>query len=175
MVVGSRCLKEGGSRDTFKNRFISKVFNWLALPLAPRVRDRASGFWCIQKNLIDIPIRDTVKPVLEYIVRGKLKSVIEIPYVFSPRKLGSTKHNRSTLVVKTFWDLLMLYLYKFKRPLKFLTVGGVGVGVNLGLLAFLTEVVHVWYIASAVVGILIATAWNYVMNNYWTFENKDLL
>ena len=127
MVIGSRYLEGGSSKDTFKNKLISKLFNLFTYLLAPKIKDRASGFWAIKKELVEVSIRDTVKPVLEYIVRGKFSNVVEVPYVFEPRKLGSTKHNRSTLIVKTFWDLLILYSFKFQKPIKFLIVGYISV------------------------------------------------
>lgn len=48
-------------------------------------------------------------------------------------------------------------------------------GLQLGILALLTEVGHVWYILSAAIAIFIVAIWNYTMHNYWTFGNKRLL
>lgn len=70
---------------------------------------------------------------------------------------------------------IVLVLKKFQKPIKFCLVGGTGMGLQLGILALLTEVGHVWYILSAAIAILIVAIWNYTMHNYWTFGNKRLL
>ncbi len=176
IVIGSRFIKGGGSRDTLKNRFISKGFNLLAFFLAPRIKDRASGFWGLRRNLVDTPIRCTTKPMLEYLVRSSHNSVREVPYIFLPRISGESKIGRSpTTVLKELYSLVLLYIYKFQKPIKFCIVGGSGVGINLGILLFLTEVFHVWYFFSAVVAIFIVAVWNYIFHNFWTFKNKKLL
>ena len=175
MVVGSRYTDGGNSRDSLKNRIISRGFNLLSLPLAPGVKDRASGFFGVRKSLTETRIRDTVKPMLEFLVRGKPTSVVEVPYTFRPRQLGSSKLGRTSSIPRAFLDTVHLYLYRFRKPLKFCIVGGSGMGINLGFLLFLTETVHVYYVFSAALAILLATVWNYILNNYWTFGHKGLL
>ena len=176
MVIGSRYVDHGDNHDSESNVLISRGFNLLAYGLAPSVKDRASGFWGVRKSLLTNQIRDTKKPMLESLVRNRIKSVIELPYTFIPRKAGKSKLGRSfKTILSELWGLILLYICKFQRPLKFLIVGGVGVGLNMGLLFLLTEKFNVWYMASSAIGILVATAWNYLINNYWTFGRKDLL
>jgi dolichol-phosphate mannosyltransferase len=45
----------------------------------------------------------------------------------------------------------------------------VGVGINLGTLWLLTSVAGLFYILSNLVGIALATLWNYLVNNHWTW------
>lgn len=177
ITVGSRYIEDGRNLDTSKNRLISRAFNLLTLGLTTKIRDRASGAWGVKKSLVQTtPIRDTTKPMLETLVRSRVSKVVEIPYTFEPRKFGSSKLSRSfKTIVREFWSILLLYVYKFRKPIKFLIVGGVGVGINLGLLAFFTEVAGLWYILSSAIGILMATTWNYLLNNYWTFGSRRLL
>ncbi len=176
MVIGSRYCKGGGSRDTFINRFISRGFNLLSIGLAPGIKDRVSGFWGIRKGLSGVPIRNTCKPMLEYLVRGHLRSILEIPYTFVPRTKGESKLGRSLItMIKELYSLFLLYIYKFQKPIKFCIVGGSGVGINLGILWFLTEVGHVWYFFSALVAIFVVAIWNYILHNFWTFKQKRLL
>lgn len=61
---------------------------------------------------------------------------------------------------------------KFNRYIKFAVVGGIGSIINWAILYALTEHVGLWYIASSVIGILIATLHNYLLNHYWAFRNE---
>ena len=68
---------------------------------------------------------------------------------------------------------LTLNLYgKFNRYIKFAIVGGIGSIINWIILYAITEHAGLWYIASSVIGILIATLHNYLLNHYWAFRNE---
>ena len=54
--------------------------------------------------------------------------------------------------------------------LRFNIVSLIGVGINLGILWLFTSVFGVYYLASQCVGIIFATLWNYLVNNWWTWE-----
>lgn len=62
---------------------------------------------------------------------------------------------------------------RFERYIKFGIVGGFGCLINWSILYCLTEYVSVWYIASSVIGIIVAATNNYVMNHYWTFRKEQ--
>lgn len=179
MVIGSRYIKNGSSKDTLKNKLISKLFNLMTYFLAPKVKDRASGFWAIKKSKFDYSIRNTVKPMLECLVRGKLTNVVEVPYTFEPRVLGRTKHNRSTLVLKTFWDIFLLYMVKF-RILNYIVVGGIGTIINLSIyypltLLFQQKVTflgQVFYLPPFIVSSFLAGNFQYFMSRHWTFGDR---
>lgn len=57
------------------------------------------------------------------------------------------------------------------RFLKFCIVGGMGFFVNMGVLYGLTES-GLYYMASAIIAIVIAMTYCYSWNNYWTFRNQ---
>lgn len=175
MVVGSRYASGGGSKDSLKNRIISRGFNLLTLLLAPGVKDRASGFFGIRKSLTNTKIRNTVKPMLEYLVKGKPSSVVEVPYTFRKRELGSSKLGRTSSIPKAFLDLIHLYLAKYHKFVKFCLVGGCGAIIHLGIVALFTEVFGLWYMLSVVFGIGIATMWNFTGNFLWTFGSSGSL
>ena len=179
MVVGSRYCKGGKNKDSLRNRIISRGFNLLTYSLAPKISDRASGFWAIKKSRFTFPIRNTVKPVLECLVRGKMSNVVEVPYTFEPRKLGKTKHNRSTLVLRTLWDIFLLYAAKF-RVFNYMVVGGICFLINLGIYYPLTLVYQervvflnqIYYLPPFVVSTFIAGTIHYLMNKFWTFGDR---
>lgn len=58
----------------------------------------------------------------------------------------------------------------FVRLLKFNSVSLVGLGINIGVLWFLTEVVGAYYLLSNLAGILAATLWRYIMSISWTWR-----
>jgi len=58
------------------------------------------------------------------------------------------------------------------RFIKFCIVGAVGAVIHLGLLYFLTEFVHIWYMISATLGFTAAVVNNFVWNKYWTFGDR---
>jgi len=177
IVIGSRYIEGGGSKDSSSNQVISKGFNLLTFLLAPKVKDRASGFFGIKRDLaVNTPIRKTAKPMLEYLVRSNHNSVKEIPYTFTSRVSGTSKLGRGLLtILKELYGILLLHIHKFQKPIKFLIVGGIGMGINLGFLWIFTEVGHIYYILSSALAIVIATVWNYLCNNYWTFRQGKLL
>lgn len=59
------------------------------------------------------------------------------------------------------------------RFIKYGLVGSVGFGVHLVVLWLLTEQVHLWYMASAVIAIVVAALNNYILNCLWTFRDRD--
>jgi putative flippase GtrA len=60
-----------------------------------------------------------------------------------------------------------------KRFLKFATVGASGVVVNQGLLWFFTEIVGLYYLFSAAIGIEISIITNFILNEKWTFRDRS--
>ena len=56
------------------------------------------------------------------------------------------------------------------RLLRFNAVSLVGLGINIGLLLLLTNVFHLYYLLSNLVGIAIAMLWNYAVNLGWTWK-----
>lgn len=56
------------------------------------------------------------------------------------------------------------------RLAKFNSISLVGLGIQIGLLLLFTEVVGFYYIVSAMIGIITATAFNFVFNKWWTWQ-----
>jgi dolichol-phosphate mannosyltransferase len=56
------------------------------------------------------------------------------------------------------------------RFFKFACVGGSGVGVHFGILYGITSAGLIYW-CSAIIAIVIAMAYNYTFNNYWTFKD----
>ena len=59
-----------------------------------------------------------------------------------------------------------------KQAIKYYSVGGSGVLVNLGILYALTDFMGLWYIASQVIAISISISSNFLFNRFWTFSDS---
>jgi dolichol-phosphate mannosyltransferase len=94
-VVGSRYIPGGGTRNWGLARLImSRVACWMARGVTP-IRDATSGFFLIRRDLArDVQISSGgFKICLELLVRGRPRSVVEVPYVFVGRTAGESKMN----------------------------------------------------------------------------------
>ena len=95
VVVASRYIPGGGTRDWPASRLLmSRMACLLAAGLTP-VRDATSGFFLIRRALArDVRIEaGGFKICLELLVRGRPASVVEVPYVFRNRTAGESKMN----------------------------------------------------------------------------------
>jgi dolichol-phosphate mannosyltransferase len=118
VVIGSRYAPDGG-RPSW-NRFrhlISQLAIWMTLPLQRpgiRVKDPMSGFFLLRRTCIqDISLQPQgFKILLEILVRGKVGSATEIPFVFGTRQAGSSK---AGLQVGLDYLLLLRQLWKTRR------------------------------------------------------------
>jgi len=115
IVVASRYVEGGGIEEWgFWRRLISRGATLLAHTLLPRtrgVKDPMSGFFLFKRRVVEgvelNPI--SYKLLLEVLVRGRYKSVAEIPYVFEARRRG-----RSKLSLKEILDYVV-FLFKLRR------------------------------------------------------------
>lgn len=178
MVVASR-YKGGDTYDTAKNVLISRVGNLITSPLAPGISDRMSGFWGVRKEVVQEGNRNGVRPtaklMLEYYIKGRPSSVAEVSYTFNPRWSGVSKIKRGWALPRTALHLTRLYNHKFNRIIKFVSVSGLGIAINLGTLFFMTEVIGIWYGLSACIAIAVGVTWNFSMHTLWTFGKCNSL
>jgi dolichol-phosphate mannosyltransferase len=95
VVIGSRYIPGGGTRNwPLSRRIMSRVACLVARLVTP-VHDAASGFFVLRRPVIEgVTIRAAgFKICLELLVRGDVRSVVEVPYVFSDRAAGQSKMN----------------------------------------------------------------------------------
>lgn len=176
MVVASRYCKGGSIEDwSLSRRFVSWGANLLSLPLAPRVRDRTSGYFALRRDAL--PSLDKLngtgfKIMLEVLVKSGISNVGEVPCCFVPRARGVSKFD-ARQIREYIRHLVRLYIYKYKRFAKFCMVGATGVGVNQGILALF---LWLWgdqlYALFSVVAIETSIITNFALNNIWTFRDR---
>jgi len=180
IAVGSRYCRGGGTGEwKFSRKIVSALANLLALPLAPKIKDRMSGFFAFRRKVVKPESLNAVgwKIGLEIMARGSYQSAVEIPYTFLPRSRGSSKLSK-----KIIWQYLkqlgQLYLNNFQIS-NFMIVGGIGYAINMLVYSMLTLnfdsgqtsfLGQHFYLAPFVVSSLLAIMSNYFLNKIWTFK-----
>lgn len=115
LVVASRLIFGGGVEEWPLHR---KMFSWcatlIARPLSKGVCDPMSGFFALRKNVIEgvVLAPRGYKILLEVLVKGSAKRVIEIPYTFRNRTLGKSKIS-ARIMGEYVQQLVQLYVKKF--------------------------------------------------------------
>ena len=183
-VMASRYIK-GGSPGEWKlsRKIVSKGATLLALPIAPKVKDRMSGFFGFKRDKVDTASLNPLgwKIGLEILVRSKFKAVTEVPYTFVPRARGESKLSRR-IMGQYLQQLMDLYSFKYQL-LNFMVVGGIGYLINLGLYSLLLLVPALkevqWnflgknqhnYLLPFIISSLVAMISNYLLNRISTFK-----
>ena len=95
MVIGSRYIPGGGTRNWGAGRLLmSRAACLLARGLSP-VKDATSGFFLIRRDLArEVRISaGGFKICLELLVRARPSTILEVPYVFEGRTAGESKMN----------------------------------------------------------------------------------
>jgi dolichol-phosphate mannosyltransferase len=114
MAIGSRYTPGGGVGEwNSARRFLSAAAVWVTWPLQKariRARDPMSGFFMLRRQCLpQVDFQDSgFKLLLEILVRGRIRSIQEVPFAFGLRYRGASKAN-----FKVAWDyaLLLLKLY----------------------------------------------------------------
>jgi len=191
IVVASRYVKGGKINGwPLKRKLLSKIATVIAKKgLGVSENDPMSGFFAFKRPIIKGLKFDAIgfKMLLEILVKTKGATVKEIPYTFSNRKFGSSKVTLSTAYE---YAKSVRKLYQYGKPLRkqekrpsvrflskaarFYTVGASGLGVNfLVSLLFVGVISEFWYLHANILGIITSMTTNFVLNKYWTFEDKD--
>ena len=61
-----------------------------------------------------------------------------------------------------------------KQTFKYYLVGASGVGIGLGLLYFLTDIVELWYVISQSIAIGVAMTSNFTFHKFWTYKKESV-
>ena len=190
IVIASRYIKGGSIQGwPLKRKLMSKVATIIAKKgLGIKSQDPMSGFFMFKKNIIKELKFDAIgyKMLLEILVKTKGVKIQEVPYIFTDRKEGASKLGASTIYdyCKSVWKL-----YKYGRSVKkeenrtsvkfiskaarFFTVGASGLGVNYLASVLFSLSADMWYLHATVMGIMFSITSNFILNKYWTFEDRD--
>lgn len=60
-----------------------------------------------------------------------------------------------------------------RKFLRFLVSGSIAAGTDFAFLYFFTDILHIWYLTSAVLAFLIAFWVSFTLQKLWTFKNRE--
>lgn len=94
LVIGSRNVAGGGTEQwPWYRHAASQSAAFVTRPLGIRVKDPMSGFFFMKRDVITNVDCSPVgyKILLEILVKGRYKTLSELPYVFRNREVGKSK------------------------------------------------------------------------------------
>ena len=178
IVIASRHVKEGGVSDW---NLLRRTISWGATCLATfaipgilrDVVDPMSGYFLIRRSVVE---RAQLKPtgykiLLEVLARGTYSNVVEVPYIFEERKVGSSKLGPRQYaeyllhLARLAWETGELDSF-----LRFCMVGMTGIIVNQAALWLLTAVGGLYYVYASIGSVEFAIVSNFLLNEFWTFR-----
>ena len=65
-------------------------------------------------------------------------------------------------------------LFRSFRALRYLFAGGSAAAANIITLYVLTEFMHVWYLLSSILALIVGFALSFILQKFWTFRNMPL-
>jgi dolichol-phosphate mannosyltransferase len=179
MAVASRCVPGGGSDGwSLSRRIVSRgamAIAHIALPSTRRVRDITSGFFAIRQEAARGITMDPLgyKIMLEILVRGKVRTVAEVPFRFKEREAGESK-----LRLRQQWEYLR-HLARLMGPegswlrfAKFGLVGASGILVNEGLLWLLAGAAGLPLGVGSALAVEASIISNFALNDIFTFRDR---
>jgi dolichol-phosphate mannosyltransferase len=179
LVVASRYLK-GGSRAGLAGSYrvaVSRAATWLTKTLFPRrlhgISDPMSGFFAIRRSAVTA---ETLKPLgykilLELAVRGRPRTVTEVPFVFQERFAGESK----STVKEGQRFLRHLAGLRTADPLARMVVFGL-----IGLTGFVPNLAALWamteaglhYLPAEIIANQFGVAWNFLLIEKLLFRDR---
>jgi len=187
VVIGSRYIPGGGVEDwPLGRRVISRAATLLGRFLFPEITDPVSGFFALRREVVaGASLRPRgYKILMEVLGKGSWQHAREVPYVFTDRRVGSSKL-RSRTILDYLGQVLDISLYalsvrrgaaweEWRRILSFGIVGLSGIFVNMGIYWALTRYAGIYYLVASVIAIEISILNNFVWNDLFTFRSMPV-
>jgi dolichol-phosphate mannosyltransferase len=131
LAIGSRYTPGGelGGWNPMR-KLLSAAAVWATWPVQRRrvrAKDPMSGFFMVRRGCVDGVVlqRAGFKLLLDVLVRARISSVQEVPFVFGARFRGASKAN---MKVAIDYGRLLARLYRFRYGFRRSAVLGAGVG-----------------------------------------------
>jgi len=190
IAIASRYMHGGSIQGwPIKRKLMSKVATLIAKKgLGIKSHDPMSGFFAFKKNILNGLKFDALgyKMLLEILVKTKGVRIEEVPYTFTDREFGSSKLDTSTIFnyFKSIWKLykygitvekdeLRTSVRFISKATRFFTVGASGLLINYFTSMLFALNSDMWYLHATAFGIIFSISSNFLLNKYWTFENRD--
>ncbi len=182
IVVGSRYVNGGGiggwdEKRAAYSRFATKISRYFT---KTELTDPMSGFFMMHRDALTQRVRSLsrvgFKILLDLFASSSTPMrFIELPYTFQERRAGKSKLDNRALL-----EFGMLLLDKWigrlipVRFVAFTLVGGIGVLVHLLVLLFIFRITGAPFIYGQAAATLVAMTTNYLMNNFFTYNDVRL-
>ncbi|HSX40922.1 MAG TPA: glycosyltransferase family 2 protein [Candidatus Saccharimonadales bacterium] len=180
-VIGTRYSGGGSipSNWALNRKFLSVVGNLIVRVVFTRfyIHDWTGGYRCIKKEVF-LKEKEKLAPFKGYRFQvGFLFSAVkdgfkvaEVPFNATDRTAGRSKMARSETIVDTLMYVFQARFKELERFIKFLIVGGTGFIVQV-LSQELAVRIGVAHAISAGIGAETAIIANFLLNNFWTFQD----
>ncbi len=188
LVVGSRYIK-GGSIPThwkFQRKFLSVVGNWINMIVFTNfsIHDWTGGFRAIRKSVFEAVRNDigderlsgyTFQIGFLHKVLRKGFKIVEVPFHFQDRTSGESKlgpdyikNALSYILTARFHEIVTSHIFKFA------VVGGIGFVINAVALEIFSTKFGIEAGNASAMGAEIAIVSNFILNNFWTFSERQV-
>ena len=183
VAIGSRYVA-GGTLDPrwhAGRRLLSRWGNRLARSIAGvrGVRDCTAGFKAVRADALraakveDVRVRGhAFQVVLLHRLLHAGARIVEVPIHFRERERGQAKLGAGG-ILEFFWNLWWLRLASHRVLVRYGLTGTVGALINLGTFQLLLDLGLHKFLASPI-AIEISIVSNFLMNNYWTFAERNM-
>jgi dolichol-phosphate mannosyltransferase len=182
VAIATRSGPGGGAAEewSWTRRLTSWAARRLAACVLPRtladVSDPMSGmFLVVARALEGVRLEPTgYKILLEVLGKARYRELVEVPFVFQARSLGSSKLGmRESLQYLAHLGRLARSTGQLRSWIRYAIVGFTGAVVNVGVLVFLAER-RAWPIGLALASaILLALVNNFLWNWLFTFRSSQ--
>ncbi|MEM1782620.1 MAG: glycosyltransferase family 2 protein, partial [Nanopusillaceae archaeon] len=177
IVIASRFLKKSKIRGL---KTLRKIFSILACKLIRltikkiKIKDPLSGFFALKREVLDgiiqkVKFKRGFKILIEILANSENIKFKEIPFTFEKREYGKSKINKIVLI-----ELIkqIIHYSEIKTILKFYLVSISGIIVNL-LSIYILSIIGFQHFISSAIAIELSIINNFLLNNYWTFRNRN--
>ncbi|MGZ4849650.1 MAG: glycosyltransferase, partial [Halobacteriota archaeon] len=178
IAIGSRFVEHGAIDEFGVVRRLTSagaaLFARTMFKKLRAVKDIESGFFAFNRNIVTgISLRPIgYKILLELLVQAEYGSVTELGYAFGRREAGFSKLNARNVIDYVHHVSSLFYRSgELRRFVEFGTVGGIGAGLNLAALYWLTQA-GMFYGFAALIAIEVNLLSNFVLNKSWTFKDR---
>lgn len=177
IVIPSRFVSGGSDGGLGPLRklvsWTARVIGQVALRRLRRISDCTSGFFGVHRNVVEGAPLDPIgwKILIEVLVKGRYRTVHELPYEFLARDAGESK-----MSLHEQWNYFR-HLFRLvsqspsdRRFFLFCAIGASGVVVNLVVLTILKYLLGIPDTGASVVASLVAMLSNYIWNDQITWR-----
>lgn len=178
VVIPSRFVPGGsdGGLNPFRKlvSWTARVIGQVFIKRLRHISDCTGGYFGLRRSVIEGADLDPIgwKILMEVLVKGKYKTVHEVPYAFTERNAGESK-----MSTHEQWNYirhigkLIVSSPEDRRFYLFCFVGLLGVFVNLIVLEILLHMLHLQPVTASVIASFIAMVNNYVWNDRLTWKD----